>query len=96
MEDYKQLDKEIEEHFGEQGIAITTECSCSFSDAPEPKWHSSDCTYRLAWESFNGHVHMTKNQLATAIYLRKCKRMVIRDYYFTEDDIEMFRYRGWL
>ena len=96
MSRYTRTDRQVGEHFELQKQALLIECSCGFKDAPEPKWHDTDCTYRVFWTAFNGQVHMTKSQLKQAIKLRECKRMVIRECAFSEWDIAIFKSKGWL
>lgn len=96
MEDYNKLDEEVRMELDREKEAMTTECSCSFKDAPEPKWHDVDCSYRIAWVLYAGNIHMNKIQLNLAIKLRQCNRMVIKDYQFSDWDVEMFKLKGWL
>ena len=54
-------------------------CNCGL-DCAEPKYHSTDCTYRVEWEDAKGTVHMTAEQRAIAERLTGWKSWVVNHY----------------
>lgn len=54
-------------------------CNCGL-DNPEPRWHSTDCCYRVEWEHKTGSVHMNAEQLKVAEKVTGWKACKVKQY----------------
>lgn len=51
-------------------------CNCKVTN-PEPKYHSTSCTYRTGWEEYRGSTQMTQSEVLLASEVTGWERDIV-------------------